>query len=388
MTSQSYKIFFILLFFGQSSYSALPKNSGNEGFVEKTLNFFNKAATSVSDFFYASSSYLETSFINKLDLLKKDPSFLFQIILAFLAGLSVSLTPCVYPLIPVTIGILSSSRRISRVLILYRAISYVAGISLVFSSLGILAVKFNLLFGSWLANPWVVATMILFYIILTLGMFDVLDLDVLFRAPFGVAPEVSGGISAFIYGCVTGLMASPCMTPALFTILGFVSQKSNIFSGGLILFFFALGMSFLVLLLSLSSSLTVFLPRPGIWMNEFRRILGFSMLFMIIKMLAVFTKDWQGHLLYAILLGIIAMYYFLSSKKDTVYQIIKAHQKAELQAPVDIHHIGVWDSLNILSLSKRTVAFVSLGLCIFYCGKTYLTYKKTKVLNVLVKLLK
>ncbi len=354
------------------------------------LSFFDSALSFVSQKVSASVSLARTTFDNvnlwifsKLRETKEEASVWALIMFAFLAGLSVSMTPCIYPLIPITMGILSSRRTASPIEIGMRALFYLLGIASVFSLLGVLAIKFNLIFGSWLGSPWVIMLLFFSFVVLALSLFDVIELDFMSNTSLKV-PEVHSVFSSFAYGAVTALVTSPCMTPALLTLLSIVAQRNDIGFGILLLFLFSLGMTFLIILFSLFSSLYVMRPKPGSWMVEIRKLLGFGILFLALTFLEPILAMWQSYMLWAIMAAIMSFYYFSSSKKDSVSSIIKAHQESSS----DVIEYSIWDSFSFNWLMKKKIAYLAAGFAIFYLGKSYLIFKKIKLISLLMKWLR
>lgn len=315
--------------------------------------------------------------------IQNQQSVWWQMVVAFLAGLSVSLTPCIYPLMPVTIGILSSNHKVGVLAMISRSIFYLLGQSAVFTILALLAIKFNLLFGSWLANPWLIGLVVIFFVILALSLFDVFEFDFLFIQT--QTPIVSGIFSAFVFGAVSGIVTSPCMTPALLTLLGMISKQGDQLIGFALLFSFAVGMNFLILLLSMFSSSIFYLPRPGSWMLEFKKILGFGILLLCINFLDPFLTPWKKAFLQGLLALVMAIYYYFDSKKDTVTRMIRAHKKMDVDVERDLH---LWEYVTPLILIKKIAAIGCLGFGIFLFGKSYLLFKKTRLFTVLLKILR
>jgi thiol:disulfide interchange protein DsbD len=261
---------------------------------------------------------------------------------------------------------------------LARAIAYFLGVSLVFATLGFLAIHFNWVFGTWLGNKWVVFGTVAVFAFLALTMLDLIDFEYSLAIK---APAVTSVFSALLYGMATGLIASPCMTPALLTLLGFVAQNNSAFLGFSLLFAFALGMTFPIILLSSFSNLLLFMPKPGSWMIEFRHLLGFGILFLCVSFLKPVTSSWQQHLALGLVWAFVFFYYFFSSKKESVARLIVAHQKRT-------SGIGIAEFISFGFFLKKALSIAALFFAIFYVGKSYLVYNRTKLKFVLMKLLR
>lgn len=196
----------------------------------------------------------------------------------FLAGVATSLTPCVYPMIPITAGILggagaagTGSRRRNVVLTL----AYVLGLALVYSLLGLLAGLSGTLFGSVSSSPWALFVMGNLLLVFGLALLDVFTISV----PAGVSALVSridarSVPGVFLLGATSGLVAAPCGAPAFAAVLTFVSTTGSAWLGFLYLFVFSLGLTALLIVVGLLSGSVAALPRSGVWTLVIKRAGG------------------------------------------------------------------------------------------------------------------
>ena len=203
----------------------------------------------------------------------------------FLGGVLTSLTPCIYPMIPITAAIVGgttvgegASRPRWRPALL--TFLYVLGLALVYSALGLFAGMSGTLFGAVSTNPWLYFTMANLLVIAALAMLDVLPVrvpnSILERASAaGTAGRASG---AFTMGAVSGLVAAPCSAPVMAAVLTWVSTTKSATLGFLYLFVFSLGMCTLLVVVGLSSGAVARLPRAGMWMVWIKRFFAFVML--------------------------------------------------------------------------------------------------------------
>jgi thiol:disulfide interchange protein DsbD len=195
----------------------------------------------------------------------------------FVAGLATSLTPCVYPMIPITAGILggagagSRSRRRSVTLTL----AYVLGLALVYSLLGLLAGLSGTLFGTVSSSPWALFVMGNLLLVFGLALLDVFTISIpagvsawLSRADAGSVPGV------FFLGATSGLVAAPCGAPAFGAVLTFVSTTRSAWLGFLYLFVFSLGLTGILVVVGLVSGGAAALPRAGRWTLGIKRAGG------------------------------------------------------------------------------------------------------------------
>lgn len=194
----------------------------------------------------------------------------------FLGGFLTSLTPCVYPLIPITVGVFGARQADSKARALVLTSSYVVGMGVVFSALGVFAALSGKAFGSVLGNSWVVLGLAVFMVVLATSMFGAFELAV----PSGLATKlgtVGGGglVGAFLMGSVAGLLAAPCTGPVLTGVLTWVSQTRDPVLGGLLLFVYALGIGVPFFLIGV---FTVRMPKSGVWMEWVKSVFGIALL--------------------------------------------------------------------------------------------------------------
>lgn len=203
--------------------------------------------------------------------------------LLFAAGVLTSLTPCVYPMIPITAAIVGGStaggdRRIARVAAL--TLTYVLGLALVYAALGLLAGLTGSMFGAVSSNPWLYFAMANVLLLAALMMLDAvpvpLPAGLLQRAAtLGTAGRFSG---AFAMGAMSGLVAAPCSAPVMAAVLTWVTATKSAGLGFLYLFAFSLGMCALLVVVGLSSGALARLPRAGHWMVWIKRAFALLML--------------------------------------------------------------------------------------------------------------
>jgi len=207
----------------------------------------------------------------------------------FIGGVLTSLTPCIYPMIPITAAIVGGTSVGERDAGMTRApawrpavltITYVLGLALVYSSLGLFAGITGTLFGSVSTNPWLYLAMANLLLLAALAMLDVLPVrvpnSILERATSaGTAGRVSG---AFTMGAMSGLVAAPCSAPVMAAVLTWVSTTKSAGLGFLYLFVFSLGMCTLLVVVGLSSGAIARLPRAGMWMVWVKRLFALVMI--------------------------------------------------------------------------------------------------------------
>ena len=204
--------------------------------------------------------------------------------LLFAFGVLTSLTPCIYPMIPITAAIVGGQtvgeRAPSRWRPLALSLCYALGLALVYASLGLLAGLTGTLFGSVSTNPWLYFAMANLLIVAALAMLDVLPV----RLPAGLQARAanagSGGraAGAFVMGAVSGLVAAPCSAPVMTAVLTWVTVTKSAGLGFAYLFAFSLGMCTLLIVVGLSTGALSRLPKAGPWMVWIKRLFAVAMI--------------------------------------------------------------------------------------------------------------
>ena len=203
------------------------------------------------------------------------------ILALFGAGLLTSLTPCVYPMIPITAGILggAGARERSRRKTIQFTLLYVLGLALVYATLGLIAGLTGTLFGTISSNPWAYFLFGNLLLIAALAMLDVFPVVVperLLAWASGLGGKSAWGV--FLMGATSGLVAAPCGAPAFAAVLTWVSGTQSGVLGFIYLFVFSLGMTAVLVVIGLSAGTLSALPRAGAWMRRIKVIAGIVML--------------------------------------------------------------------------------------------------------------
>jgi len=206
-------------------------------------------------------------------------------ILVFLGGLALNLTPCVYPLIPITISYFGGQGQGKKGGIVLHSVLYVIGMATTYSILGVIAAFTGSLFGSALQNPLVLIGIALVMILLALSMFNVYELRVpAFLNKFAGGSQ-KGFFGTFFMGLTCGIIAAPCIGPFVLGLLTYVGNRSNVLLGFSLFFVLALGLGLPFLLLGIFSGSLNRIPRSGAWMVWVRTIFGFILIAMAIYFL-------------------------------------------------------------------------------------------------------
>ncbi|MEO8199240.1 MAG: cytochrome c biogenesis protein CcdA [Gemmatimonadota bacterium] len=203
--------------------------------------------------------------------------------LLFAAGVATSLTPCIYPMIPITAGVLGGAGAVgrSRRKTALLTFTYVMGLALVYATLGLLAGLSGSLFGAISANRWAYFTIGNLLLVFALAMLDVIPVTVPGKL-MSWAGRIGGGSmgGAFLMGATSGLVAAPCGAPAFAAVLTFVAATRSGMLGFVYLFVFSLGMTAILVAVGLSSGMLAALPKSGRWLLLVKRAAGVILLLM------------------------------------------------------------------------------------------------------------
>jgi len=209
------------------------------------------------------------------DLVKTTESTWIRILLALLLGVLLSLTPCIYPMIPITVGILQSQGSKSVANNFFLSFVYVMGIAITFAILGLIAAFTGQIFGSILTNPIFVIIVVLFLTYLALSMLGFYEMYIPRFMQSSAGPDSKKSIlSIFIFGLASGSIASPCVSPGLVLLLSIVTAMGNKLLGFFLLFAFGLGLGTPLLIAGTFSGSINKLPKAGMWMIEIKKIFG------------------------------------------------------------------------------------------------------------------
>ena len=212
------------------------------------------------------------------DMLERRGFFL-VLLSIFVGGLALNLTPCVYPVIPLTVAYFGGQSEGSRGRLFGLAGLYVLGMATMYSILGVVAALSGRLFGSLLQNPWVLSAIAAALVAMALSMFGVWEI----RMPTGLmnrAGARAGIAGAFGMGLFVGVVAAPCVGGFIVGLLAFVAARQDPFLGFLFFFTLSLGLGLPYLFLAVYSGRLSRLPRAGEWMEGVKKIFGWVLLAM------------------------------------------------------------------------------------------------------------
>ena len=199
----------------------------------------------------------------------------------FGAGILTSLTPCVYPMIPITMSVITgmAQQGQTRGRTIRLTLTYVVGLATLYAVLGLIAGLSGTLFGTVSASPWARFAIGNLLLLFALFMLDVLPVPVP-RRLMELAGRQGGGSygAVFLLGTTSGIVAAPCGAPAFAVVLTWVAATRAGLMGFVYLFVFSLGMTALLIAVGLFSGTLALLPRSGMWMIWIKRIAAVIML--------------------------------------------------------------------------------------------------------------
>jgi len=201
--------------------------------------------------------------------------------LLFGAGVLTSLTPCIYPMIPITVGVISGTAGpdASRRRTIALTLTYVSGLATFYAILGVIAGLTGSLFGTISASPWARLAIGNLLLIFGLTMLDVIPVAAPQRLSAWASRLQGGSFPAvFLLGATSGVVAAPCGAPAFAAVLTWVAGTGSAVLGFLYLFVFSLGMTTLLVAVGLFSGALAALPKSGRWMVWIKKAAGLIML--------------------------------------------------------------------------------------------------------------
>ncbi len=217
----------------------------------------------------------------------------------FLGGLLLNLTPCVFPMLGVTVSIFGARAKEPLPKVFTTAVLYVLGICVTYTALGVVAALTGGLFGSALQSVWVNVVLGGLMLVLSLGMFGVYEM----QPPLWLMDKLGGAqatsfAGAFLSGLGVGVIAAPCVGPFVVAVLALVAQKGSVAFGVQTMFTLSLGLGFPYLFLATFSNLLQAMPRSGDWMIWVKHAFGVIMASIGLYYLAIgFAADYAPYVL-------------------------------------------------------------------------------------------
>lgn len=206
----------------------------------------------------------------------------------FLAGVIVSFTPCVYPVIPLTLGFIGARSAGGKWKGFLLSLVYVLGMALTYAVLGAFASLSGKLFGQVGSHPLTYFIVSNVCLLLGLSMLDVFQLPQLSLGGTPASKKRGGYFGVFVVGIFSGLIVGPCTAPVLAAVLAYVATRHSLLYGFSLLFTFGYGVGFLMILLGTFTGLLTSIPKSGPWLGTFKKIFGWLLIlaaeYLLIKM--------------------------------------------------------------------------------------------------------
>ena len=224
-------------------------------------------------------------------------SIWFTLVAILLGGLALNLTPCVYPLIPITVSYFGGKSEKIKGHIIIHGILYMFGLAITNSLLGLSAALSGGMLGFALQSPYVLIFVAGVMVAMALSFFGLWDLRLPFWLTRIASKNYAGFSGTFFMGLTLGIVAAPCLGPFILGLLVYVGQRGDPFVGFLYLFTLSIGLGLPLSVLAIFSGAIARLPKSGDWMLWIRKLMGWVLLgmaaFMISPLLSqLFAKHW------------------------------------------------------------------------------------------------
>lgn len=208
------------------------------------------------------------------------------ILIIFVWGLALNLTPCIYPLIPITISYFGSQASGNKFQSIMMGVFYAIGMAVTYSLLGLFAALTGSLLGTALQNPIVIIAIALIFIALASSMFGVWEIRIPQKLALAGNKNRAGLFGSLLMGLLVGFIAAPCIGPIVLSLLVYVGQLGNPLMGFFLFFVLSIGLGFPYIFLAAFSSSINKLPRSGEWMIGVKIIFGLVLMIMAINTLS------------------------------------------------------------------------------------------------------
>jgi len=243
---------------------------------------------------------------DKIASLLKQDNILWVLASFFGFGLLLSLTPCVFPMIPILSGIIVGQKNVTTRKALIMSIVFVLAMSVTYSIAGVLAGYFGENLQVLFQTPWVLALFSLIFVALAFSMFGYYEIQLpssLQTKITNISNKQEGGhlIGVVIMGFLSALIVGPCVAPPLAGALIYIGQTGDAVLGGLSLFVMSLGMGVPLIIIGAGVSK---LPRAGVWMDNIKYIFGILMLAVAIWLISRVISEMAALILWALLFSI------------------------------------------------------------------------------------
>lgn len=244
----------------------------NQSITPMNTDLFLSVSGTTSGVSAASSA---SSYDNEIANVFEKKGVVLALLGIFVIGLALNLTPCVYPMLSVTVSLFGTQTDAKTLRVFLKALTYVLGIATMYSILGVAAALSGGLFGGVLQSPWILTAIAVLLFGLALSMFGLYELQM----PYWLTSKLggtttTGTIGIYLSGLVVGVFAAPCIGPPIIALLAFVGTKGDPVFGFWVFFVLSLGLGAPYLILGTFSSLLKKIPKSGVWMVWVKKIFG------------------------------------------------------------------------------------------------------------------
>ena len=271
------------------------------------------------------------------------------LLIIFVLGIGLNLTPCVYPLIPITISYFGAQVSNSKGGKLLMALAYVMGMSVTYSVLGLVAALTGGVFGSLLQSPLVIGFLVLIFIALALSMFGVYEIKIPQSLANFSGKNRQGYFGTFLMGLTVGFIAAPCIGPLVLSLLVYVGQMGSPFLGFIMFFVLSLGLGLPYVFLAMFSSSITKLLRSGEWMEGVKIIFGLMMIGLALYTAQPLMSVELYEMIFPIFLILSGIYLIMIDRKA-----VNAPMYTRIKYAIAIAVI-IWGSTNLHFGEQQTV---------------------------------
>ncbi len=317
----------------------------------------------------------------------------FVLLLLFAGGLALNLTPCVYPVIPLTVSFFGGQASGQGRRAFGLAAIYVLGMATMYSALGVAAALSGKLFGAALQSPWVLSGVAAVLVALALSMFGLYDI----RMPSSLVQKTgarSGAAGAYAMGLLVGVVAAPCVGPFVLGLLAFVAARQSAGLGFLFFFVLSLGLGLPYLFLAAFSGSLSRLPRAGEWMEGIKKIFGWVLLAMAAYFLRTVLPPPAGDWLLPIVLltGAVVLTSLVRSLKAVVrvgaavlFLAAAVFFLPHTGADASSLHWGIYSDASVAAQGRPAVVEFSAAWCVPCRELDHKTFSDSRVRSVLAR---
>jgi thioredoxin:protein disulfide reductase len=252
---------------------------------------------------------------NKVSNFIEERGMFLGLLFIFLGGLALNLTPCIYPLIPITISFFGAQSSGNKMQGIMMGVFYALGMAITYTGLGLFAALTGSLLGTALQNPLVIIGVALVLAALATSMFGLWEIRVPQKLALAGNKNRSGFLGSLLMGFLVGFIAAPCIGPFVLSLLVYVGKLGNPFMGFLLFFVLSMGLGLPYVFLAAFSSAINKLPRSGEWMIGVKIIFGFILVGMAISTLEPIIPKQVFMYLYPLFIIFAGVYLIAFDKK-------------------------------------------------------------------------